>query len=181
MEIEIKNVAEINPETQEQGLAFNKLKAEEKAVYELLCPQQNTRTAEQIAGDKDIPDRIKELVEKTKDRFYKYEIWEAVSSENKDPIIIGREQTKDKDGKLQESWYDQQFFLGRWGEELENFLVLKEKAITQLYEPVKIELLKIQAQVNFYLADVPLFMKDAIKKGRTGLPSFNNGCLSSFN
>ena len=180
MEIEIKNIAEVNAETQEQGLAFGKLKAEEKAVYGLLCPQQNTCTAEQIALDKDIPDRIKELVEKTKDRFYKYEIWEATSSENKDPIIIGREQTKDTDGKLRESWYDLQYFLGRWGEELDGFATLKEKAITQLYEPVKIELLKIKAQVDFYLADVPLFMKDAIKNGQTELPRFSNGCLSSF-
>jgi len=180
MEIEILNVAEINPDTQEQGLMFNKLKQEEKAVYEILCPQQHTYTPEHLLEHKDIPDRIKELVEKTKDRFYKYEVWEATSSENKDPVIIGREQTKDKDGKLQESWYDLQYFLGRWGEELENFSVLKEKALTSLYEPVKIELLKIKAQVDFYLADVPLFMKDAIKNGRTGLPNFSNGCLSPF-
>ena len=181
MQIEILNIAEVNAETKEQGMMFSKLKQEEKAVYTILCPQQHTYTAEQIAMHKDIPDRIKELVEMTKDRFYKYEVWEAESSENKDPIIIGREQTIDDAGKKRDSWYDLQYFLGRWGEELENFSALKEKALTSLYEPVKIELLKIKAQVDFYLADVPLFMKDAIKKGRTELPHFNNGCLSSFN
>lgn len=180
MEIEVLNMAEVNPETKEQKLAFNKLKAEEKAVYELICPQQRSYTAEKVLALVDIPDRIKEVVEMTKERFHEFEIWEAESAEEKDPILLGRQQTKNDKGELQSRWYDEIFFLGRWGEELENFQVLKKRAIEGLIEPVKIELMKIKAKVDFYLADVPLFMKDAIKKGRTDLPNFGEGCLSRF-
>lgn len=180
MEIEIKNLAEINPETQEQGLLFNKLKPEERAVYAVVCPQHYTCTAEQIANNKDIPERIKALVEKVKDRFYKFEIWES-TSEIKDPVILGRIRTTDMDGKLQDPWYDLLYFLGRWGEELESFSVLKEKALASLHDSVKLALLKIKAQVDFYLTDVPFLMKDAMKYGNTGLPQLNRGCLTSFN
>ena len=180
MEVEILNIAEVNLETKEQKLQFRKFKQDEKAVYEILCPEKSKYTAQQIIDAPDIPDRVKEIVEMTKERFYKYEIWEAESSTEKNPIILGRESTKNDKGETNSEWYDNHFFLGRWGDELENFNVLKERAIKTLIDPVKIELMKIKAKVDFYLNDVPLFMKDAIKKGRTDLPNFSEGCLTRF-
>lgn len=180
MKVEIFNVAEITPESTEQKLQFNKFKRDEHGIYQILCPSHKSFKAEQILGMKHIPERIIEVVERSRDMFYEFEIWEAESASEKDPILLGREKTLDKDGKERDRWYDEIYLLARWGQELENFDVLKKRAIESLSEPVKIELMKIKAKVDFYLSDVPLFMRDAIKNGSTSIPSFNEGCLSRF-
>lgn len=48
MEVEVMNMAEINAETKEQGFEFRKMKKDEKAIYSLICPQQETYTPERI-------------------------------------------------------------------------------------------------------------------------------------
>jgi len=175
MKVEIMNVAEVNAETQEQLLQFAKFNKEQAGVYGVLCPTKSTLTAEQIAADVDIPERVKEIVEMTKDRFYKFEVWESDLYEVKDPILIGREKSKEKD--QQYDWYDKHFLLARWGEELDSFSNLKKKAIEVLTKKTKIALIRSKASIDSYLTDVQLFVENGISKGDISIPSFNPGCL----
>lgn len=174
MQVEVMNMAEINAETKEQGFEFRKMKKDEVAIYSLICPQQETYAPEKIATMIDVPVRIKELVEMTKDKFYSFEIWEAESAAIKDPIILGRQKTFDNEGKERSSYYDEKYFLGRWGEELENIATLKDKAKKILIKKYKLTLLKYKAQVDAMLSDVELFVDGAIDKGSIEAPSLNS-------
>lgn len=180
MQIEILNMAEINPTTKEQGLEFRKMKKDEVAVYTLLCPQKETYSPEAIAKMIDVPVRIKELVEMTKDKFYSFEIWEAESAAIKDPIILGRQKTFNKEGVEQNSYYDEKFFLGRWGEELENMHALRQKAKHILTKTYKLTLLKYKAAVEAMLSDVDLFVDQALDKGSVEPPSLTHYNMSHW-
>jgi hypothetical protein len=174
MQVEILNVSEITPDTKEQLVAFNKLTKEESGVYGVLCPQKTTKTPQEILESEDIPSRIKEIVEMTKGRFYKYEIWEADSYDVKDPIILGREKSKEHP---EHAWYDSIYFVGRWGKELETFANLKKMAVDKLVKECKIEVLKMKALIHSRLEDIELFVEAGITAGKTGVPSCSMGVL----
>ena len=174
MKVEILNIAEFQENQVEQPLEFAKFTKEESAVYSIICPQHNTYTKEEILKQRDIPERIKEIVELTGERFYKFEVWEAESHEIKDPIILGRE----KDPKnLEYSWHDKHYLLGRWGQELESFKTLKEKAYAILRKRIEKDLRLAKMKIDGYLGNVDLFIESAFEKGNIESPSFNSGCL----
>ena len=176
MKVEVMNIAEINAETQEQGLAFKKLTKEEGAVYSVLCPSKRERIeAKDILANPDIPERVKEIVEMTKDRFRKYDIWDAESYTVKDPILIGRQAQTNDNSKYE--WMDEQFLLARWGEELEAFPVLYEKAKTMIKKQSKVALLRAKAEIDSRLMDMDAFIEDAFSRGEHALPSIDLGIL----
>lgn len=175
MLVEIMNVAEINADTKEQGLAFKKLTREEGAVYSVLCPSKNRVTADKILANPNIPERIKEIVEMTKERFRNFEIWDAESYKVKDPILIGRQAQSGDNGKY--DFYDEQFLVARWGEELEAFPILFEKAKTLIKKQSKVALLRAKAEIDSRLMDMDAFIEDAFLRGEHSLPQIDLGVL----
>ena len=175
MKVEIMNVAEVNAETMEQGLSFKRITKEEGAVYGLLCPRVSRRTAESILKDLDIPERVKELVEMTKDRFRNYDVWEAESYQVKDPIIIGRQAQQGSNGQY--DFYDEQYLLARWGEELEPFNLLYQKAKDLVKKRSKLALIRAKAEIDSRLLDLDAFIEDAFSRGENEIPKFDLGAL----
>lgn len=170
MKIEILNTAEVTSETKEQGFSFNKITKDQAAVYGILCPIKHDYDIEQIKTMVDVPDRIKQLADMTCDRFYKFQIWEAESYEVKDPILLGR--VKDPNNPTY-TWNDSYFFLARWGSELENFSILKQKAIQIFQDKSILEAMKIKAQIDMFLQNPVLFSKMAIEDNKIEIPSLN--------
>ncbi len=78
--------------------------------------------------------------------------------------MIGRE----RDTKQPEyDWYDKQYLLARWGEELESFQVLKQKAINKLKENTTVRFLKMKGEINTFLENPALWSKICVEKGQS--------------
>lgn len=168
MKIEVMNIAEVTTDTKEQMLQFAEFTAQEAGVYSVVCPKKNMDlTAENVLAQIDVPDRVKEIVEMTKSRFYKYEIWTAATYEIKDPILIGREKSVKKP---QYTWEDKYYLLARWGAELEQFSILKEKALDIFQRDCMIKAMKMKSQIDMFLMNPKLFCERAIDRGITTEP-----------
>ena len=162
MEIEILNTSEINTETREQGVSFDLFTKEQSAVYGILCPKRKTMTIEEIQQDLDIPQRVKEIAEISKDRFYKYEVWGSDLYEVKDPILLGREQDPKNPTY---NWYDKFYILARWGNELDSFENLKLKANKIYKDKCVISAIKIKARIDAFLLNPEIFVNAGLNAG----------------
>jgi hypothetical protein len=99
-------------------------------------------------------------------RFKNYEVWHADAYEIKDPILLGRQSDP---ANPTYTWYDKFYFIARWGEELQPFSKLKEKAIEFMKEKSLVNAMKLKAMLNVYLENPDLFCKQAIAKGISDL------------
>jgi hypothetical protein len=101
---------------------YRKLTAEESFVYRELCPEQ-CKVAEYDAGP--IPLRVLQVAAHAADHFKELQVWAATSVAIKDPVLVGVK-TERVAGR---SWDDTvTFILARWGDVLEPFDKLLEKA-----------------------------------------------------
>ena len=96
---------------QEEVISFPELSEVEKRVYTILCPYMES--VEKYTGY--IPTRVLRLVKNYKGHFSKLEIW---TDKQQDPLLIGITGSTT-------------FLLARWGDVLEEFSILKDRAILQ--------------------------------------------------
>lgn len=116
---------------QEEVITFPELSEVERRVYEILCPYKES--VEKYTGY--IPTRVLRIVKHHKEEFDKLEIW---TDKQQDPFLIG---------------YVKQspFLLARWGSVLEDYNVLKEKAMV-MYRTLRKA--KVEAKLNNLEGDV---------------------------
>jgi len=184
MEVEVLNVAEVTPETTEQLLQFDRFKIEEGAVYEVLCPTKTNYRAKAILEMTEIPSRIIETVEITKERFAWYSIWEAVNVEVKDPILLGhqvkpdyKDSVNESDTYLSDYQYDT-FFLARWGKMLAPFDELMNDAVNRLSRELKVVAMKTKHKCDMFLEDPALFVRQGFESGKSSKFYFTDGLLA---
>ena len=173
MKVEIYNVAEVTSNTTEQKLDFSLFTKEQAGVYGVICPHRDVIDQEKIL-EYPLPDRVKDLVKliQVNPIYHKYEVWHSDAYEIKDPILVGR--VCDPKNPTY-SWNDKYYLISRWGEELQPFNELKNKAIAFIKEHSIAEALKLKAMVNAFLENPDLFCKVAIEKGNSniGVPTFS--------
>lgn len=120
-------------------VSFREMTADELLVYRALCP---TASSLKEFSTEPIPLRILEVAEhaKTSGLFVDLSVWTRESQVVKDPLLVGiRIPNSQRE-------YDKRFYLlARWGEELESFSVLREKAIAFMRERTRQNLTKIRA------------------------------------
>jgi hypothetical protein len=147
------------PEGEETRVPFRAMTDEEDVVYSLLCPQQESMLT---YSNSPIPYRVLEIGKLAQDTGYfeKIEVWDRKSAVIHDPVLIGYR----KDGSY--SWT--KFILARWGQELEAFSVLKEKATAIVKERKIAKLTKILTEVKGEIESV----KAGDFKFETSTPTF---------
>ena len=98
---------------------YRKMTREEANVYGLLCSQ---RTKLEDYADQVIPLRVLQVAAHAKAlNFFRFlTVWHPESAEVKDPVLVGFAGESDYSGAY--------YILARWGETLEPFETLKEKA-----------------------------------------------------
>lgn len=174
MKVEIFNTAEITGNNLEQKIAFDLFTKEQSGVYGVLCPEKDTIEPDKIL-EYPLPERCKEILQSLsigEPLFYKYEVWHADRYEIKDPILLGRVQDPKNPTY---TWNDKFFLIARWGEELESFNKLKERAIERLKNDSLVEAIKLKANLNAFMENAELFCKKAIEHGNT---TFNVGQIN---
>lgn len=152
-------------DTQEQKLEFGRLTAEEAGVYSVICPDKKTINANKIL-EYPMPDRCLEIVKMTlqDNLFIRYDIWESEMAEVYDPILIGRKVEPSRPY----SWADTLFLIARWGKELLPFNELKTIAHSKLKDTLILSAIKVKAQINTFLSNPDIFVKEKISKDRIG-------------
>ena len=96
-------------------IPFPELSEEQERIFAVLCPQ---RTDVKKFSRQPIPLRVLALVSLCYDKIYfpHFEVW---SDKESDPVLIG---------KSSNDWQAKKYLIARWGNELDNFTKLKEKA-----------------------------------------------------
>ena len=165
IQVELFNVAEVGEKT----IRFNVLTKEEAGIYGLLCPEKTSIKKEDIENQ-EMPSRVVDFVKlvNVDERFYQYEIWHSDRYEMKDPILIGRE--KDPQNPTY-TWYDKFYFIARWGKELDNFSVLKKKAMEILKRRITLFYLTAKGQINTFLENPDLFCEEYINNNQISIPT----------
>lgn len=125
---------------------YRVITAEEMFVYRTLCPTE-TRLARY--ADAPIPLRVLQVAAHAKSlgKFNELLVWHRAAPEIKDPVLIARDKG--------EYAHDRKYFiLARWGEELETFVTLCQRAATKAKEATYQKLNQIIARATADLAKV---------------------------
>lgn len=130
----------ISPQAVER-FSWRALRKQEALVLAELCP---ARTAIEAYSADTIPLRVLRLVKEIREDFVKLEVWHPESAE-KDPFLVGYRSKE---------WTAQAFLIARWGEELDAWAKLEEKALARWKERRKALLVKIAGEVKAALESV---------------------------
>ena len=130
-------------------IPYRAITKEEQFVYRVLCPQ--TASVELYTGCP-IPLRVLQIISHARElQMGKLEVWSAEGAV-KDPVLVA------VDGPTTR-------LLARWGSELEDFGVLKLRAI-RLWKSLRLAVLKrIQAEVTNDLTATEVTADDVIPNG----------------
>lgn len=95
---------------------YRKMTKEERFVYGVLCPDKAdigrySRSA--------IPLRVLQVAEHARAYFKELKVWDKQDGSIKDPVLVGYSDS-----------HGAHFLLARWGEELDTFSVLRDKALS---------------------------------------------------
>lgn len=148
----------ISPESLER-FSWRALRKHEAFVLTELCP---ARTAIEAYGADTIPLRVLRLVKEIREDFVKLEVWHPESAE-KDPFLIGYRSKE---------WNAQAFLIARWGEELDAWGTMEEKALVRWRERRKALLVKISSEVKAALESVDLIGSVVAASQMQSSPSF---------
>jgi len=150
----IDNFEEINALSKQLGLTgqerflnqdkkevipYRKMTAQEKLVYETLCAE---KTILKDYKESIIPLRVLQVASHAIELEFLtgVEVWHETNADIKDPVLVGYIGS--------DSWRREYYILARWGEELESFGVLMEKAIKILVEDAKAVIKKEIAELQ---------------------------------
>lgn len=99
---------------------YRKITKEERFVYKCLCP---TSYAVETYNRSSIPLRVLQVIAHARDFLPVMEVWDKEDGSVDDPVLVGREKK-----------YGDIYLLARWGNELDTFSDLREKAIKSVRE-----------------------------------------------
>lgn len=158
-----------NPQPEDSGerpFPYRKMTAQEKWVYELILP---VKTKLKSYEDGAIPLRVLQVAAHAsklmegRSGVYELYVWHPRNADYKDPLLVLREGG---------DWGAQKFWiLARWGEELEEFGILANKA-KELYKNLclaKLEECRQQVEVWLRSADAKVY--EQYLAGTSGTPT----------
>lgn len=134
---------------------YRKITKEEHAVFKTLF---TNRCEAKSYKDGPIPLRVLQLMSHAKELHHPdlayFEVWYPEAGHD-DPVLVGRK-----------TYYqDPVYLLARWGNALDPFEALQEKAVKKSVAQAKVKLMQIQSKVGSALADVDSHVRAAILKG----------------
>ena len=139
----------------ESRCPYRKMTAEEKFIYQTLCPTESTL---HDFADSPIPVRVLQVAAHAVDLFDDVLVWSAENADVKDPVLVGRNG----------SYGNHEFFmLARWGEVLEPLSNLKIAATEVAREKIKTRLQDIRQAVDASIASIGDATFDKLLKMRT--------------
>lgn len=158
-----------NPPTEDSGerpFPYRKMTAQEKWVYELLLP---IKTKLKNYEDGAIPLRVLQvaahaakLIEGRGGECNLY-VWHPQNADYKDPLLVLRE---GGDWTAQKYW-----ILARWGEELEEFAVMANRAKEHYKQLCLAKLEECKQQIEVWLRSADAKVHEHYLKGTSGTPS----------
>jgi hypothetical protein len=118
----------------------------ERLVYGILCPDHTP--LDRFEGEP-IPVRVLEVIREAKPHFERgFEIWHR-SEVTKDPVLVGC-----KPGGA-ETWREPiRYILARWGDELEDFGILAQKALEVWKSKQRSRFAKVMAEAKRAATDI---------------------------
>jgi len=146
-----------------QVVPYRKMTSDEEFVYKQLCPEfcDFEEYSESI-----MPVRVLQIAAHCYETKFFDEglvVWHRTNADIKDPVLVGQRK---------KGYKTEQFILARWGEELEEFSILKDKAISVWREATKSLLRKAEQQIKSSLAMIdtanPLAIKNLYEPSFTG-------------
>lgn len=142
----------LNETVKEPGTRFpyREMTRIEAGVYRALCPRVS-KLAEYSSSP--IPLRVLQVAAHAQGMFDELHVWSAESAAVKDPVLVGTRKSK-------EQWSGRtQYILARWGEVLEDFEALAQKAVAKLRNEKRQAAQSIERAAAAYLAGID-FMND---------------------
>jgi hypothetical protein len=142
---------------------YRQMNVTELRVYEALYPQKTT-IARYNQGM--IPLRVLQVAAHAKslECFKEIQIW-GEKSVPKDPILVGLMQNPER------SWSEDVFILARWGNALEAFEVLRERARKTLAAQYKAQCEKTQSECAKILSCLEAIAEEHLSGGAVYIPS----------
>lgn len=162
-----------NPQEPESAdpFCYRKMTAQEKIVIEAVCPK---KTKLKHYADGPIPLRVLQVAahvqelrkEEILDEKGYIMVYHPQSADDPDPYLIYREGSEYSPRSF--------FLLARWGEELDNWNILKEKARKILTAKLEKKLSEVKSDVEGSLASVKSAITLALETGEYREPSYYN-------
>lgn len=145
-------------ESGESRCPYRKMTKEEKFAFEHICPKKSKLRE---YSDGMIPLRVLQVASHAKDLFDELRVWHPENADEPDPVLVG------VNGSYQSAEY---FLLARWGDVLERFDVLLDRAVERYRRKRRASLLDIARRAGRLADDVETMpMEDCMK---TTDPSF---------
>jgi len=158
-------IQEIKDKEGVQVVPYRKMTKDEEFVYKQLCPEVSDFEA---YSESIMPIRVLQIAAHCYQTEFFDEglrVWHRANADIKDPVLVGLR-------KASNGYTTEQFILARWGEELEEFSILKDKAIEVWREATKGLLLQAEQRVKSSLAIIdtvnPFGIKHLHEPGFTG-------------
>lgn len=139
---------------------YRTMNIKELRVYECLFPQKTEIQKYQASM---IPLRVLQVAAHAKslDLFDRIEVWGEISKP-RDPILVGIKKT--------DSWSHDNYILARWGDALESFEVLFERAKAVTKEHFKAKAEKTRAECEIILASLDSQVMQQMDGGFVHIP-----------
>lgn len=149
---------------------YRKMTAQEKVVIETVCPRKSKL---KNYGEGPIPLRVLQVAahvaelkkEEIRDELGILQIWHPENADDPDPYLIYRH------GKEYSS--NAFFLLARWGDELDNWNVLKEKARKILRAKLEKKFVEIKSELEGSLACIDSKITLALETGNYSEPYYS--------
>lgn len=147
-------------------IPYREITAEEAFVYGVLCPKQEKIEKYKASP---IPLRVLQIAAHAKSlgEFEEFQVWDRESVAVKDPVLVALKKNKDR------YWEKTTFILARWGETLETFPVLLQRALDEKRRQVMQRLESVSSKAKMLLENMDsLESKELIANGPDWQPTF---------
>lgn len=161
----LKGQEQFYSEHRREACPYRKMTAQEKVVYDTLLP---VKTDLEKYADMPIPLRVLQIAAHARSCFphASLMVWHPSNADDKDPLLVATQNHPDR------SYETQHFILARWGEELEEFGVLRDRAKNQITVESRAALLRIKQEVEGCLSAVEASVESNMLKGEKQAYSF---------
>jgi len=146
---------------------YRKMTAQERIVYEALLTR---KTKLKTYADSPVPVRVLQVAlhaEQVLDGCELY-VWHPANADDKDPLLVANVKNP---AQTLETWY---YILARWGDELDEWSVLLDRAKKVIAAEARASLLKIKGEVDAALTNVEAAVEAKLLKGEAQQYSFYN-------
>ena len=147
-------------------MPYREITKDELFVYGVLCPE---KTELERYRSSPIPLRVLQIAAHAHSigMFERLEVWDRASVMVKDPVIVGITRNKER------TWERTTYILARWGETLETFHVLMQRALQDKRAQVMTRLASVTSKAKMLLDNIEsLETKELIENGPEWEPTF---------